>query len=132
MAETVSRSRFVRFRYKVIDHDINSERLEAMGKPFRDVQLMAVHARKLKTLPAAISRRAGPDVDDDVPNGPFDATHQFRFAVRITLIVHTPQSSATGRVRNAVLRIAGLKPVGRELFNTEGASEEAAVVAHRL
>ena len=132
MAETMGRLRVVRFGYKVVNHDIDGKCLEAVGKPLRDIELVAVHARKLKPLPVAISRRAGPDVDDDVPNGSVNATHQFHFAVWIALIVHASQSSSARRVRNAVLRIAGLKPVGRELFNTEGASEEATVVAHRL
>src|SRR6516164_10468047 len=129
MPNTEGRLRFVGFGNEVIDFDIITERLEAVGEPLRDVELMPVHARKLKFLAVPISRGSGPDVDDDVPNGSFSATHQFRFAVRIALIVHASQSPPASRVRYAVLRIVGLKPAGRELFNAEGASEEAAGVA---
>ena len=129
MPNTEGRLRFVGFGNEVIDFDIITEGLEAVGEPLRDVELMPVHARKLKFLAVPISRGSGPDVDDDVPNGSFSATHQFRFAVRIALIVHASQSPPASRVRYAVLRIVGLKPAGRELFNAEGASEEAAGVA---
>ena len=88
MPNTAGRLRFVGFGNEVIDFDIITERLEAVGEPLRDVELMPVHARKLKFLAVAISRGSGPDVDDDVPNGSFSATHQLRFAVRIALIVH--------------------------------------------
>ena len=132
MAYTAGRLRLVGFGNEVIYLDIITERLEAVSEPLWDVELMAVHARKLKLLPVAISRRSGPDVDNDVPNGSLDATHQLGFAVRIALIMHASKSSPTGRVRNAVLRVVGLKPAGRELSNAECAGEKATSIARWL
>src|SRR5262249_17426173 len=88
MAYSAGRLWFVGFGNEVMYLDIITERLEAVGEPLRDVELMVVHARKLKFLAVAISRRRGPDVDDDVPDGSFSATHQLRFPLRVALIVH--------------------------------------------
>ena len=51
IANTTGRLRFVAFGNKVIDLDIITERLKAVGKPLRDVELMAVHALKAQILP---------------------------------------------------------------------------------
>src|SRR5262249_42455392 len=117
MANAAGRSGFKRFGNEVIDLDIISERLEAMGKSLRDVELLVVPTRKLKLLPFQIGRRTRPNINDDVPNGSLHATHQLDLAIRSALIMHTSQSSPTCRVRYAVLRILSLKPAGRELFN---------------
>jgi hypothetical protein len=52
--------------------------------------------------------------------------------VRIPLIMHASQCAPTGRVRNAVLRVVGLKPAGRELFNAKRASEKATSITRWL
>ena len=46
MPNTAGRLRFVGFGNEVIDFDIITERLEAVGEPLRDVELMPVHARR--------------------------------------------------------------------------------------
>ena len=63
---------------------------------------------------------------------PLTQRTSFGFAVRSALIMHASQRSPMGGVRDAVLRIVGLKPVGRKLINAERASEKASIVARRL
>ena len=74
MANTAGRSGFEGGGNEVIDLDVITECLEAMGKSLRDIELMVVAARKLKLLPFEISRRTGPNVNDDIQNGSLNAT----------------------------------------------------------
>src|ERR1700684_1121209 len=93
---------------------------------------MAVPAGKLELLPAAIRRRIRPDVDDDIPDGPLDATHNLDFTVRLALIVHASHSTLVSRERNTVLRVICLKLAGRELVNAKSSGEIATVVAYQF
>src|SRR5262249_10438744 len=90
IANTAGRSRFERRRNEIINLDVITERLEPMRKSLRDVELVGVSTRELELLPFAISRRLGPDVDNDVKNRSLNATQQLNFAVRSALVMHTP------------------------------------------
>src|SRR5262249_12011712 len=108
---------------------IVGECLEAVGKSFRNVKLTTIGAREFECVPAAISRRIAPDVNDHIPDSALNATHELHFGVWRPLIVHAAQGARASGERYAVLRIICFKPMHSELTDAERASEEAAAIA---
>lgn len=119
-------------RNEVVDLYIVAERLEAMREALWDIKLATIGVREFERLPASVRRRARPDVDDHIPDGALETTHQLHLAVRLVLIVHAPHGAPTSGEGYAVLRIAGLEPVSRKLLYAESARKEAAAVTPML
>src|SRR5262249_48814546 len=79
-----------------------------------------------------IGRRARPDINQYVPDGPAQATYELHFAIWRTLIVHAAQGPLPSGERYAVLRVVSFKPACRKLLNAKGAREGSTAVAYGL
>ncbi len=132
VTNTTSRLRRIPYRYQVIDEDVIAQRLEAVSKSSRDIDLISAFARKLELQLLAIRRRLRSDINDNIPDGASETTHDFHLAVRLALKVHAPYRALVRGIRNAVLRIACLEPMSRELVNAKRSGEISAAVMRRL
>jgi hypothetical protein len=57
--------------------------------------MASICVREIETLPPAVRWGIWPNVDDHVPNGTLETTHQLHLAVRLALIVHAPHRAPT-------------------------------------
>ena len=73
VANAVGRFRLICRGDKVVHLCVIAERLETVSESFRDVELVSVYARKLELLPAAVSWRIQPDINNDIQNGSLGA-----------------------------------------------------------
>ena len=108
------------------------QRLETMGKAFRNQQRVAVIRRQAFTMPLQIGRGADSQVHGQIPHLTPDAVHQFHLGMGRALIVQATHRAAPGRVGMVDLRDR-LAPSRRaELFGAKQARQEAAGISQML
>ena len=82
--------------------------------------------------PFEIGRRAGAQIDDNIPKGALDRSHHLHFGRGRQLVVQAAQRSFGRGQRIVDLHEARLKTRGGELVLAEEPGEEAAIVAALL
>lgn len=99
------------------------ERLESMRAPGWHVQRDLLVVSQFEPLPVAVRRRPGPQVDDDVEDGPVRAAHQLGLAPAAAQV--QAAEHATRRTGKAVLNEAArVDARGAHHGGIEGAAEE--------
>ena len=100
-----------------------------MSKPLWHIDHMAVEGGQDGADPFLERRRFGAQVYHDIVNRSTGAPHQFRFRVRLSLVVHTTQRSFFLIERHVALDRDRIQPSLFKLAPAPGAGEEPALVA---
>src|SRR5579884_909733 len=108
------------------------ERLEAVRKPFRDVEHPAIFLTQYDFKVPGKSRRVLAQIDDNIENGPGNTPDQLGFLMAISLKVHPSQGPFPVIIRKRSLFQMGVEAPFSEFAFTPRAGKETSLVRNGI